>query len=182
MFLGLGMSEIAVVALLALLIIGPKDLPVMLRTLGNGWKQLMQLRREFMRTVNAFMRENDLDEVRNAAKAVQQFRPPSAADFLDPDRSLRKDLADIDQEVKTATEPEPKTNTPPDASGGAQSPAPPPAGIGQGAATTAPSPEPSPAPSSTPAATTRAKSADKRSASPTARPSKRPAAADTPNS
>jgi len=178
MFLGLGMSEIAVVALLALLIIGPKDLPVMLRTLGNGWKQLMQLRREFMRTVNAFMRENDLDEVRNAAKAVQQFRPPSAADFLDPDRSLRKDLADIDQEVKSATETEPKTNTPPDASGGAQSPAPPPAGIGQGAATTAPSP----ASSSTPAAATRAKSADNRSASPTARPSKRPAAADTPNS
>ena len=108
MFLGLGMSEIAVVALLALLIIGPKDLPVMLRTLGNGWKQLMQLRREFMRTVNAFMRENDLDEVRNAAKAVQQFRPPSAADFLDPDRSLRKDLADIDQDVKAATEPNPR--------------------------------------------------------------------------
>ena len=49
MFFGLGMSEIAVVALLALLIIGPKDLPIMLRTLGNGWKQLMQLRREFMR-------------------------------------------------------------------------------------------------------------------------------------
>ena len=182
MFLGLGMFEIGVIALLALLIIGPKDLPVMLRTLGNGWKQLMQLRREFMRTVNAFMRENDLDEVRNAAKAVQQFRPPSAADFLDPDRSLRKDLADIDQEVKTATEPEPKTNTPPDASGGAQSPAPPPAGIGQGAATTALSPEPSPASSSTPTAATRAKSADNRSASPTARPSKRPAAADTPNS
>jgi sec-independent protein translocase protein TatB len=178
MFLGLGMFEIGVIALLALLIIGPKELPVMLRTLGNGWKQLMQLRREFMRTVNAFMRENDLDEVRNAAKAVQQFRPPSAAEFLDPDRSLRKDLADIDQEVKTATEPEPKTNTPPDASGGAQSPAPPPAGIGQGAATTAPSP----ASSSTPAAATRAKSADNRSASPTARPSKRPAATDTPNS
>ena len=178
MFLGLGMSEIAVVALLALLIIGPKDLPVMLRTLGNGWKQLMQLRREFMRTVNAFMRENDLDEVRNAAKAVQQFRPSSAADFLDPDRSLRKDLADIDQEVKTATEPEAETDTPPDASGGAQSPAPLPAGIGQGAATTAPSP----ASSSTPAAATRAKSADNRSASPTARPSKRPAATDTPNS
>mgnify|MGYP001073821635 CR=1 FL=1 len=178
MFLGLGMFEIGVIALLALLIIGPKELPVMLRTLGNGWKQLMQLRREFMRTVNAFMRENDLDEVRNAAKAVQQFRPPSAADFLDPDRSLRKDLADIDQEVKTATEPEPKTNTPPDASGGAQSPAPPPAGIGQGAATAAPPP----APSSTPAATTRAKSADNRSASPTARPSKRTTAADTPNS
>ena len=182
MFLGLGMFEIGVIALLALLIIGPKELPVMLRTLGNGWKQLMQLRREFMRTVNAFMRENDLDEVRNAAKAVQQFRPPSAADFLDPDRSLRKDLADIDQEVNTATEPEPKTNTPPDASGGAQSPAPSPAGIGQGAATAAPSPAPSPAPSSTPAATTRAKSADNRSASPTARPSNRTTAADTPNS
>ena len=181
MFLGLGMSEIAVVALLALLIIGPKDLPVMLRTLGNGWKQLMQLRREFMRTVNAFMRENDLVEVRYAAKAVQLFRPPSAADFLDPDRSLRKDLADIDQEVKTATETEPKTDTPPDAAGGAQSPAPPPAGIGQSAATQ----RNHQAITSVILSACRRdprKKRRQRSASPTARPSKRPAAADTPNS
>ena len=66
--------------------------------------------------------------------------------IFDPDRSLRKDLADIDQEVKTATETE------------AdilisrltllvvrKAPAPLLAGIAQGAATTAPSPEPSPA-------------------------------------
>ena len=99
MFFGMGASEIFTIALLALLLVGPKDLPAMFRTVGGWWRGILSLRREFQSTVNDFMKENDLDDVRHAADSARNYKFPSAADFLDPDGKIKKDVDDAKRDV-----------------------------------------------------------------------------------
>jgi sec-independent protein translocase protein TatB len=62
---GVGYSEMFVLALIALIVIGPKDLPKVLRTLGRFMQKARGMAREFQGHVDQAMRESGLDEVKS---------------------------------------------------------------------------------------------------------------------
>lgn len=90
-------SELGVIAVVALVVIGPKDLPKVLRTVGQWTSKARTMAREFQSGVDDMVRESELDELRKAAKSVTDFSVENEIKkTVDPDGSLEKSLsADI---------------------------------------------------------------------------------------
>lgn len=73
MFFDLGWSEMLVIGAVALVVIGPKELPNALRTAGYWVRKARSLSREFQGTFEQMIREAELDEVRRDLKKVTEF-------------------------------------------------------------------------------------------------------------
>jgi len=63
-------SEILVIALVALVVIGPKDLPSVLRTLGKWVSKARVVAREFQSSVEQMIRESELEDARKEIEKV----------------------------------------------------------------------------------------------------------------
>ena len=64
-------SEIAVIGVIALIVIGPKDLPRALKTAGFLVRRARSMAREFQNSVDDMIRDSELNEIREqAAKAA----------------------------------------------------------------------------------------------------------------
>ncbi|MET0314662.1 MAG: Sec-independent protein translocase protein TatB [Hansschlegelia sp.] len=64
-------SEFLVVAVVALVVVGPKDLPPLLRTVGKMVAQLRKMAGEFQTQFNEAMREAELDELRKEVTGLK---------------------------------------------------------------------------------------------------------------
>lgn len=60
----IGWSEMLLVAVVAILVIGPDELPAIMRTLGRIVRRLQYVRYAFSQQFEDFMKENDLDDIR----------------------------------------------------------------------------------------------------------------------
>ncbi|MHA6299026.1 Sec-independent protein translocase protein TatB [Devosia sp. CAU 1758] len=65
--LGLGWTEMLVIGVVALIFIGPKDLPVVMGRIGKVIGQVQRMGRDFQREIN---RTTGLDEVRNLRTSI----------------------------------------------------------------------------------------------------------------
>ena len=61
-FFGIGIPEIAVIVVLALLIFGPKRLPQLGKTIGKTLKGLQTASKEFENEINKTLKLNESDE------------------------------------------------------------------------------------------------------------------------
>ena len=65
--LGLGWTEMLVIGVMALIFIGPKDLPVVMKQVGKVFGQIRRMGNDFQREIN---RSTGLDEVRNLRNSI----------------------------------------------------------------------------------------------------------------
>lgn len=63
-------SELALIAAVALIVIGPKDLPRVMRNLGQWMRRARSMAAEFQRNLDDMMREAELDEIRREVEKV----------------------------------------------------------------------------------------------------------------
>ena len=104
MFFDIGWSELLVIGVVALVFIGPKDLPRALRVAGYWFRKARTLSREFQNSVDQMIREAELDEMREQLKKATEFdinkefqntvdptgelaqsiKPPDIPDFFEP--------------------------------------------------------------------------------------------------
>jgi sec-independent protein translocase protein TatB len=97
---GLGFSEIIVLAVLALLVVGPKDLPLMLRKLGQFTRKLQAMASEFRQGFDELARQAELDELRKEVDALRQANPLNV--IRDEAAALQRDVtAPLEQDVTT---------------------------------------------------------------------------------
>jgi sec-independent protein translocase protein TatB len=88
-------SEIAVIAVVALVVIGPKDLPKALRTLGTWVGRARTIAREFQNSLDQMIREAELEEVRKQVETVTKLDVAHAIEnTIDPGGELKRDLAE----------------------------------------------------------------------------------------
>ena len=66
----IGWSEMAVIAVVALVVIGPKELPNALKTFAYWSKQARKMAREFQSGVDEIVREAELEDARKAVTSV----------------------------------------------------------------------------------------------------------------
>src|ERR687891_478977 len=66
----IGWSEMAVIMLVALVVIGPKDLPRLARNLGQWVAKGRAMAREFQRSLEDMAREAELDDVKREIEKV----------------------------------------------------------------------------------------------------------------
>lgn len=70
MFGNFSLPELLIVGAIALIVIGPKDLPRMMRSVGKFVGQARGLARQFQDSMNEAAREADIDEFREARKML----------------------------------------------------------------------------------------------------------------
>jgi len=63
-------SELALIGAVALIAIGPKDLPKALRTAGTWARKARTISREFQSSIEQMIREAELDEVKKEVEAM----------------------------------------------------------------------------------------------------------------
>lgn len=69
---GVDSSELLVVAVIALVVIGPKDLPRVMRTVGQWVGRARGMARHFRSGLDAMMREAELEEMEKKWKAENE--------------------------------------------------------------------------------------------------------------
>ncbi len=90
---GLDWSELALIAAVALVVIGPKDLPRVLRTAGQWAARARSMARDFQRSLEDIVHEADLGDVRDQAQRLMNFDIAGEVKrHVDPDGELRKSL------------------------------------------------------------------------------------------
>jgi sec-independent protein translocase protein TatB len=83
-------SEIALIGAVALIAIGPKDMPAAIRTVSGMIKKARRMAAEFQTHVDEMVREADLGDVKKAFSDIRNLDIPSLLEkHVDPDRSIR---------------------------------------------------------------------------------------------
>ena len=73
MFFDIGWPELMLIGAVALVVIGPKDLPAALRVAGFWLRKARMLSREFQSSVEQMIRDAELDEMRQDLKKATEF-------------------------------------------------------------------------------------------------------------
>ena len=91
-------SEMMIIGAVALVAIGPKDLPKALKTAGQVVRKARGLAREFHNSIDEMIRESELDEVRKSVQEATRLEPPPppvmtgpTPDVLAPSPELKVD-------------------------------------------------------------------------------------------
>jgi sec-independent protein translocase protein TatB len=88
-------SEIAVIAMVALVVIGPKDLPKALRMVGTWVGRARSIAREFQNSLDQMIREAELEEVRKTLETAASVDVAQAIETtIDPGGELKRSLAE----------------------------------------------------------------------------------------
>jgi sec-independent protein translocase protein TatB len=100
----IGWSELLIIGVVALIAIGPKELPGVLRTVGQYMGKVRRMAAEFQSQFNEAMREaemadikKEVDDLANTASSVTSFDP----------------IGEMNREVQTAFEGKPAADAPP---------------------------------------------------------------------
>jgi sec-independent protein translocase protein TatB len=101
MFPSIGASEYVLIAIVALVVVGPKDLPMLLRKLGQFMAKLRGMAAEFRASFDEMARQSELDELR---KEVEAMRQGQMSHFSDIAADANSHVAEIDADLqRTAT-------------------------------------------------------------------------------
>jgi sec-independent protein translocase protein TatB len=73
MFFDIGWPELMLIGVVALVVIGPKDLPAALRVAGYWVRKARSMSREFQSSVEQMIREAELDDVRQELKKATEI-------------------------------------------------------------------------------------------------------------
>src|SRR5215813_3813890 len=93
MLLDFGWSELMLIGVVALVVIGPKDLPKALRVAGFWVRKARTLSREFQSSIEQMVREAELDEMRQELKKATEIDlEKEFHQAVDPTGSLAESL------------------------------------------------------------------------------------------
>jgi sec-independent protein translocase protein TatB len=97
-------SEIVLIGAVALIAIGPKDMPAAIRTVSNMIKKARRMAAEFQTHVDEMVREADLGDVKKAFTDIRNLDLSSTLEkHIDPDRSIRNTFAENPFEATNPT-------------------------------------------------------------------------------
>jgi sec-independent protein translocase protein TatB len=96
----IGWSELVVIGVVALIAIGPKELPTVLRTLGQYMGKIKRMSAEFQSQFQEALREAELSDLKQHATDIQN----TVTDFskFDPMANAEKDMPHAFGEAETA--------------------------------------------------------------------------------
>jgi len=121
----IGWSEMLIIGVVALVVIGPKELPGALKTFAYWMKQARKLAREFQSGVDDMIRTAELDEAKQAVEDARRKLNRDIENAVDPTGEVKQALSD--NAIKPATPSIPMSpprpaiingSTPPEAAGG----------------------------------------------------------------
>ena len=99
----IGWSEMMIIAAVAIIVVGPKDLPGMLRTIGKFTGTMQRMAGDFRRQFNDAMREAELDEVQKSVSSLTKAGTnPIGAAVSSVKDSISDTIKDVDDSGKAS--------------------------------------------------------------------------------
>ena len=92
---GIGGFELVVIGLVALLVVGPKDLPVLMRRVGQMVAKARAMANEFRSSFDEMARQSELDDLRKEVEALRsgQGMYPLGKEAEDAFKDINSELA-----------------------------------------------------------------------------------------
>ena len=114
----LGWQEFLIIAFVLVIVVGPKDLPKVLKTFTNFLRQVRQMASEFHRSIENMADESELKDVKKSLNQIKNSNFDSLAkEHLDPTGSvgsalneakksadLANNISNIKETLKTSSE------------------------------------------------------------------------------
>lgn len=101
----IGASELMVIAIVALIFVGPKDLPVMLRKLGQFTTKMRRMASEFRSSFDDMARQTELDDLRREVEEMRKKTEDSIGNPLGVDSAFQETMNDIETSFDEPFEP-----------------------------------------------------------------------------
>lgn len=117
----IGWSEMLVIAVVAIIVIGPKELPGLLRTLGRFMRKAQNMASEFRSHVDDMVRESDLHEMKAQVERLQHVNlEAEVKKTVDPAGDLEKafDMSDVESKPASILPPSSGTGSEADPTAG----------------------------------------------------------------
>ncbi|CDZ28047.1 Sec-independent protein translocase protein TatB [Neorhizobium galegae] len=101
----IGWTELLVIAIVLIVVVGPKDLPPMLRAFGKMTTNLRKMAGEFRSQFDEALKESELDDVRKTISDAQRLNPTNALrDAINPLRQMGQEIrADLQKATQMPT-------------------------------------------------------------------------------
>jgi sec-independent protein translocase protein TatB len=99
----IGWTEMLVIAVVMIVVVGPKDLPKMLRTFGKTTAKLRAMAGDFQRQFNEALKEAELDDVKKSVDELRNLNP--AAQIKKQINPFEKAAADVRAGIDAALKP-----------------------------------------------------------------------------
>jgi sec-independent protein translocase protein TatB len=111
-----GGGELLVIGIVALIVIGPKELPGLLRQAGNAMGKVRRMAAEFRGQFDEAMREAEIDQAKKAFADVNEAAQ-SARPTFNPLDTIRNEIQSVKEDMKGSTQaatplPDPKIDLP----------------------------------------------------------------------
>ncbi len=97
----IGGGELLVIGIIALVVIGPKELPGLLRTVGNAMGKVRRMAGEFRMQFDEAMREAELDQAKKAFNDMNDVAQ-SAKPAFNPLDTIRNEIQSVKDEIQSA--------------------------------------------------------------------------------
>ena len=85
-----GWSEIALTAIIVIIVVGPKEIPNLLKQIGSFSKSIKKISREFKKSLNDIAEESDLKNVKDQISEIKNIK-----ENLDPTQDIKNELSSI---------------------------------------------------------------------------------------
>lgn len=107
--LDVGWTEILVIAIVLIIVVGPKDLPQMLRTFGRMMTKMRGMASDFRQQFDEALREADLEDVKKTIGEAQKLNPLNTIrEAVNPLRQMGDDIkADLQKTTSSVSSPTP---------------------------------------------------------------------------
>jgi sec-independent protein translocase protein TatB len=115
----LGWQEFMLIAFVAVVVVGPRDLPRVVRSISTYIRKARSVAREFQNSLEEVAREAELDELRKEAKSISSGDlEKKVNDWVDPAGETKKEMERIASQAKDAASSRPvETSEAPGAAG-----------------------------------------------------------------
>ena len=85
-----GWSELTLIAVIIIIVVGPKELPNLLKQIGYFSKSLKKITREFKSSLNEIANESDLKEVKESINEIKKIHKDA-----DPTNDIKEEIDSI---------------------------------------------------------------------------------------
>ena len=82
-----GWSEIALIVIVVIIIVGPKEIPNLLRQIGYFTKSVKKISRDFKKSLNDIAEENDLKDIKKSISDIKDIK-----NDIDPTKKVKEEL------------------------------------------------------------------------------------------
>ena len=93
--LSFGWSEIALTAIVVIIIVGPKEIPNLLKQVSNFSKSLRKISRQFKSSLNDLAEEADIKDIKKSISEISKIKQD-----IDPSNELKEEIKSIQDTIQ----------------------------------------------------------------------------------